>query len=118
MASRQRWPKPGDVEGVELEEALNVAGAQYHATAISAGTDAGSPALLWYPPADLAVDKIPVQEYSVTYVHAGYSGFGVPTDDFLNHVIRVRMIQYHGKHDPTYAIEIPIDELGQCVPVT
>ena len=61
MASRKRWPKPGDVEGVELEEALNVAGAQYHATAISAGTDAGSPALLWYPPADLAVDKIPIQ---------------------------------------------------------
>jgi len=87
MASRKRWPKPGDVEGAELEEALDVAGAQYHATAISAGTDAGSPALLWYPPADLAVDKIPAQEYSVTYVYAGYSGFGVPSDDFLNHVI-------------------------------
>ena len=87
MSSRKRWPKPGDVDGAALEEALDVAGAQYHATAVSAGTDAGSPALLWYPPADLAVDKIPVQEYSVTYVHAGYSGFGVPTDDFLNHVI-------------------------------
>jgi hypothetical protein len=87
MSTRKRWPKPGDADGVTLGQVLDVAGAQYHATAISAGTDAGGPAILWYPPAGLAVDKVPAQEYPVTYVHAGYSGFGVPTDDFLNHVI-------------------------------
>ena len=87
MSSRRRWPKTGDADGVTLLQALNVAGAQYHPTAISAGTDAGGPAILWYPPADLAVDKIPNQDYSVTYVNAGYSGFGVATDDFLNYVI-------------------------------
>lgn len=94
MSSRRRWPKVGDVDGVTLEQALNVGGAHYHATAISAGTDAGQPAILWYPPADHAVDKIPNQDYSVTYVNAGYSGFGVATDDFLNYVILQLRSQY------------------------
>ena len=87
MSSRKRWPKVGDQDGVPILEALNASGAHYHSSVISAGTDAGQPAILWYPPADLAVDKIPNQEYSVTYVNAGYKGFGVPTDDFLNYVI-------------------------------
>ena len=94
MSSRKRWPKVGDTDGVTLEQALNVAGAQYHATAISAGTDAGGPALLWYPPTDLAADKIPDQDYNVTYVNAGYRGFGGPTDDFLNYVILQCRSQY------------------------
>ena len=94
MSSRKRWPKPGDADGVTLEQALNVGGAHYHATAISAGTDAGGPAVLWYPPADLAADKIPDQNYDVTYVDAGYTGFGLPTDDFLNYVILQCRSQY------------------------
>lgn len=87
MSSRKRWPKTGDAEGVTIGEVLDAGGAHFHATALSAGTDAGGPAILWYPPADLAVDKIANASYSITYVNAGYSGFGVPTDDFLNHVI-------------------------------
>jgi len=87
MSSRKHWPKPGDVDGVTLAQALDVAGAHFHPTAISAATDAGGPAVLWYPPADLAVDKIPNQSYEVTSVSAGYTGFGEPTDDFLNYVI-------------------------------
>jgi hypothetical protein len=94
MSSRRRWPKPGDRDGVTLEQALDVGGAHYHATAISAGTDAGGPVVLWYPPADLAADKIPNQDYSVTYVNAGYTGAGVPTDDFLNYVILQCRSQY------------------------
>jgi hypothetical protein len=87
MSSRKRWPKVGDQGGVALLDALNVNGAYYHASVLSAGTDPGQPAILWYPPADLAADKIPNQEYNVTYVNAGYSGFALPTDDFLNFVI-------------------------------
>ncbi len=94
MSSRKRWPKVGDADGIELLEALDVAGAHYHATAISAGTDPGQPAILWYPPTDLAADKIPNQEYDVTYVNAGYTGFGEATDDFLNHVILQLRAQY------------------------
>ena len=94
MSSRKRWPKVGDVDGVELLDALNVSGAHYHESVLSAGTDAGQPAILWYPPADLAADKIPSQEYNITYVNAGYSGFALPTDDFLNHVILQLRAQY------------------------
>lgn len=94
MSSRRRWPKPGDLDGITLGQALDVGGAHYHATAISAGTDAGSPAILWYPPTDLAADKIPNQDYQVTYVNAGYTGFGLPTDDFLNYVILQLRSQY------------------------
>ncbi|MCK7462270.1 MAG: hypothetical protein MZU84_09475 [Sphingobacterium sp.] len=94
MSSRKRWPKPGDHDGVALGDAVDVAGAHYHPTAISAGVDPGQPAVLWYPPANLAVDKIPNQDYSVTYVNAGYTGFGVPTDDFLNYVILQCRSQY------------------------
>jgi len=94
MSSRKRWPKAGDMDGVTLEQALDVGGAHYHATAISAGTDAGGPAVLWYAPTDLAADKIPNQNYDVTYVNAGYTGFGVATDDFLNYVILQCRSQY------------------------
>jgi hypothetical protein len=58
-----------------------------HESVVSAGTDAGQPAVLWYPPASLAVDKIPTGQYNVSYVRAGYSGFGQSSDDFLNYVI-------------------------------
>jgi len=94
MSSRKRWPKVGDLDGVTLEQALDVGGAQFHPTAVSVGTDAGGPAVLWYPPADLAADKIPNQNYDVSYVNAGYSGFGQPTDDFLNFVILQCRSQY------------------------
>ncbi len=87
MSSRKRWPKAGDQEGIPILEALDLAGIHYHGSAISVGADEGQPAVLWYPPAGLAVDKIPNHEYAVTNVNAGYSGFGLPTDDFLNYVI-------------------------------
>jgi hypothetical protein len=94
MSSRKRWPKAGDMDGITIGQALDVAGALRHPTAISAGTDAGQPAVLWYPPAALAVDKIPAQDYGITYVNAGYTGFGEPTDDFLNYVILQCRSQY------------------------
>lgn len=94
MSSRKRWPKTGDHDGVGLLQALDVAGAQYHPTAVSAGTDAGQPAVLWYPPTGLALDVIPSGDYDVNYVNAGYTGFGVPTDDFLNYVILQLRSQY------------------------
>jgi hypothetical protein len=94
MSSRKRWPEPGDHDGVTLAEAVDVAGAQHHTRAVSAGTDAGQPAVLWYPPAALATDKIPNADYPVTYVEAGYTGFGAATDDFLNFVILQCRSQY------------------------
>jgi len=94
MSSRKHWPKPGDLDGVELLDALDVAGAIRHDTAVSAGTDAGQPAILWYPPADLAADKIPAGQYAVSNVDVGYTGFGLPSDDFLNHLILKLRAEY------------------------
>ena len=94
MSSRKRWPKVGDHDGATLLQALDLAGAHYHSSAISAGTDPGQPAVLWYPPAALAADKIPMGDYNVTNVNAGYTGFGQPTDDFLNYVILQLRTQY------------------------
>jgi hypothetical protein len=87
MSSRKRWPEAGDHDGVTLAQALDVAGAKTHASVLSAGTDAGQPAVLWYPPAGMARDQIPTGSYAITYVDVGYDGFGQPTDEFLNYVL-------------------------------
>ena len=87
MTCRKHWPKTGDVDGVGISDALDVGGAVYHDTAVSVGVNPGSPAVLWYPPVDLAVDQIPNQAYDVVHVDAGYSGYSEPTDDFLNYAI-------------------------------
>ncbi len=95
MSSRKRWPKPGDAEGVLLAQALDVNGAHVHPTVLSVGTHPAEPAVLWYPPAVRAIDQIPNQQYPVTYVNAGYTGYGQPTDDFLNYVI-LKLRQEYG----------------------
>jgi hypothetical protein len=87
MTSRKHYPKIGDRDGISILQALDVANTHYHSSILSAGPDAGQPAVLWYPPADQAVDRIPTGDYSVTNLNAGYTGFGVSTDDFLNYVI-------------------------------
>jgi hypothetical protein len=87
MLSRKHYPKVGDRDGVAIGQAIAVGEARRHASVVSAGPDAGEPAVLWYPPADLAVDAVPASAHAVTAVLAGYTGFGTPTDDFLNHVL-------------------------------
>jgi len=68
--SRRHWPKAGDQAEVALVEALDVAAAAHHASITSAGTDAGAPALLWYPPraGGPADDVVPIVPYSLTYL--------------------------------------------------
>jgi hypothetical protein len=87
MLSRKHYPKVGDRDGVAAGQALAVGEARRHPTVLSVGPDAGEPAVLWYPPADLAVDAVAASTYAVTQVLAGYAGFGAPADDFLNHVL-------------------------------
>lgn len=89
--NRKHYPKIGDIDGVTLAEVVSLDAVQYHSSIQSAGTDAGQPAILWYPPASSALDRIPIAAYSVQRVTAGYTGFGLSTDDFLNQVLeRVR----------------------------
>lgn len=92
--SRKHYPKVGDLDGVTLGEVLALDGAHYHGSILSAGADAGQPAILWYPPAGSALDRIPAALYSVPRVTAGYTGFGVSTDDFLNHVLEKVVVDY------------------------
>ena len=85
MLSRKHFPKVGDRVGVTAAQALDLP--HLHASVISTGTDAGLPAVLWYPPAGLAVDQVAPASYSLDHVNAGYTGFAEPTDDFLDHVL-------------------------------
>ena len=85
--SRKHYPKAGDLDGITLDQVLAVSEATYHSAILSAGTDAGAAAVLWYPPSGSAVDQVPSASYSVTSIAAGYQDFGVSTDDFLNQVL-------------------------------
>ncbi len=94
--NRKHYPMAGDRDGVALADAINVGGAQRHATVRSAGTDAGQPAVLWYPPAGPAVNRVP-GSYTVEWVRAGYTGFGNSSDDFLNYVLAQIRSKYADK---------------------
>jgi hypothetical protein len=85
--NRKHYSKAGDRDGVLASDVLALNEVQRHSSITSAGTDAGQLAVLWYPPSGTAVDQIPTNGYSVTFVNAGYTGFGVSTDDFLNHAL-------------------------------
>jgi hypothetical protein len=92
--SRRHWPKVGDAEGVEAAAVLDLAAAAVSDTVVSVGTDAGSPAVLWYPPLGDAVNRIPHDDYENSAVYAGYYPYGAAdeynpdlVDDFLNRVV-------------------------------
>lgn len=85
--NRKHYPAPGDQDGVPVEQALDVAGAERHTTVLSAGVGAGQPVVLWYRPVAQALDRVPAGSYTVEHVRAGYTGYGVATDDFLNRVL-------------------------------
>jgi len=84
---RKHYPKVGDHDGVLLSDAVSVDQAHRDASITSAGVDLGEHVVLWYPPAARAIDQIPSTSYTVTTLAAGYTGFGVPADDFLNRVV-------------------------------
>lgn len=91
--NRKHYPMNGDRDGVTLAEALEVGAAQTHPKALSVGVDPGMPAVLWYPPAAAAVDKVPTGRLAIRFTRAGCTGYGGPDDILLNHVLaRVRAI--------------------------
>jgi hypothetical protein len=106
--SRKHYPKAGDQDGVDLAEVVSLDEVQRHASVMSAGVDADEPAVLWYPPAGLAIDAVPAAGYSVDRVLAQYSPYGFAEDDFLNHVLE-KLRTEHG-----YAL----DEFGDMTGVT
>ena len=85
--SRKHYPKAGDQDGLALAEVLDVAGAATHDWILSVGTDAGGPAVLWYPPIGPAEDGMPTASYDVSYVLAEYDLDPGASDVFLNLVL-------------------------------
>lgn len=85
--SRKHWPKVGDLDGIEVSEVLSLDDIKYHDLIKSVGTDEGQNAVLWYPPSGSAVDQIPSENYTVSYILAQYEVLPEKTDDFLNHVL-------------------------------
>lgn len=70
---RRHWPAPGDAVGVALDAIVDRAAAVTDAGILSAGTDAGAPVVLAYPPRDAARDRIPAASYTVPVLQAQWS---------------------------------------------
>jgi hypothetical protein len=85
--SRKHYPKVGDVDGMAIGDVLDVAGTHTHAAILSAGTDAGAKAVLWYPPLDQALDQVPPSAYSIVATRAGYTLASGTDGDFLDQVV-------------------------------
>lgn len=85
--SRKHYPKAGDVDGLALADVLDLGAAATHEWILSVGTDAGSPAVLWYPPTGPAVNAAPTTSYDVPCVLAEYDLDPGATDVFLNLVL-------------------------------
>jgi len=86
--SRKHYPKVGDVDGVALGDVVQLDTIQFDQYILSAGTDSGGHALLWYWPGASSRAQVPISARTIPVVTAGYTGFGVPADDFLNHVVQ------------------------------
>jgi hypothetical protein len=83
--SRKHWPKTGDLDNVAASDLLDPP--IRHRSISSVGTDSGQFAVLWYPPAGSALDKIPAGGYTVdNVVLAEYDTAGAK-DDFLPFVL-------------------------------
>jgi hypothetical protein len=92
--SRKHYPEPGDQDSLNPGDVLDLSAIQHHASILSAGTDAGQPLVLWYSPGTAATDQVPTAAYSFDVVSAGYTGFSIPTDDFLNHLLEKLRTDY------------------------
>jgi hypothetical protein len=85
--SRKHWPKAGDSDGLALADLVRLDSAELHGSIFSRGVDDGESALMWYPPAVNAMDRIPAESYTVSSVLAQYSRSGGSDSDFLHRVL-------------------------------
>lgn len=82
--SRKHYPQPGDVDGVELPDVVDlVGGVTRSASILSAGSDAGNLAVLHYAPRGSALGQVPSSSYEIEETLAEYSVTGGATDNFL-----------------------------------
>jgi hypothetical protein len=82
--SRKHYPQPGDEDGVELPDVIDLTGGTLRSTSIvSAGTDTGDLAVLHYEPWGSALERVPSSSYTLDETLAEYSVGSGATDDFL-----------------------------------
>jgi hypothetical protein len=86
---RRHYPKQGDVDGVDLEEVVDLAGGvSTVGWAMSAGVDAGEPAVLSYQPRGTAVAVVPASDYRVDAIMGEYQVASGGTDNLLRIVLQ------------------------------
>lgn len=93
--SRRHWPEKGDEDGVALAEVLALDEVERHPEIVSAGADAGAPAVLSYPPTGRALDQVPGGNYRVRSTLAQYRVGPGRTDDFPEQVL-IRLRKRYG----------------------
>ncbi len=82
--SRKHYPQPGDADGIQLPDVVDLAGGITQSTSIfSAGTDTGELAVLHYQPRGSALDQVPSSPRNLDETLAEYSLAAGATDNFL-----------------------------------
>jgi hypothetical protein len=93
---RRHYPQVGDVGVDDAGAVLDLgAGVAYSPGVLSAGTDAGSPAVLHYAPRGSALDQIPPTAYELPETWGQYRVATGARDDFLA-ILLARLEQRHG----------------------
>jgi hypothetical protein len=86
--SRRHYPHAGDVDGVGLSDIIDLTGGLVRSTSIvSAGSDPGDLAVLYYEPRGSALEQVPSSPYDVDETLAEYSVANGATDNFLSIVL-------------------------------
>lgn len=82
--SRKHFPQPGDADGANLADVLNLTtGVVKDISILSAGVAAGQAAVLHYEPSASALDQVPATAYNITELMAEYTVATGGTDNFL-----------------------------------
>jgi hypothetical protein len=86
---RRHYPMEGDADGVDLASVIDLAGGVSKANwAVSAGVDAGEPAVLGYQPVGTALAVVPSSDYPVVVTLGEYDVANGASDDFLRIVLQ------------------------------
>ena len=86
--SRKHYPQPGDADGIELQDVVDLAGGIVRSISIvSAGPDTGDLAVLHYEPRGGALEQVPASSYDLDETLAEYSVANGATDNFLSIVL-------------------------------
>ena len=94
--SRKHYPQAGDVDGVALQEVIDLVGGITRSNSImSVGSDSGNLAVLRYQPRGGALDQVPSASFDLDETLAEYSVAGGAPDNFLA-IVLARLENHYG----------------------